>query len=99
MSDGFDVKYQGVDDTTMTLKQQTEVVARAIEELDAKIQVVKQDFIGQTAEEYDAKMKQWRLNVADMRKLLSQAEVTLATIRNNYALTDNREAMDWSAIQ
>lgn len=99
MSDGFDVKYQGVDDTSMTLQQQTQVVANAIEELDAKIRAVKQDFVGQTAEQYEAKVAQWRLNVADMRKLLSQAETTLATIRNNYALTDNREAMNWAAIQ
>ena len=99
MSDGFDVKYQGVDDTSMTLQQQIQVVANAIEELDAKIRAVKQDFVGQTAEQYEAKVAQWRLNVADMRKLLSQAETTLATIRNNYALTDNREAMNWAAIQ
>ncbi|MEY9213888.1 WXG100 family type VII secretion target [Thermobifida halotolerans] len=99
MSDGFDVKYQGVDDTTLTLRQQTDRVAKAIEDLDMKIQAVKQDFIGQTADQYEAKVKQWRMNVEDMRRLLGQAETTLQTIRNNYAYTDNRKAMDWSAIQ
>jgi WXG100 family type VII secretion target len=95
---GFDVSYGRVDDATMELGQQTEAVARRIEELDAKMRVVLDDLEGATKENYEAKVKSWRLNVADMRLLLGKAQNALNDIRNNYSGTDRNEAMNWSAL-
>jgi WXG100 family type VII secretion target len=95
---GFDVSYSYVDEATQALRVQTDTVARAIEDLDAQMQPVKADLEGATADNYDAKVKQWRMNVADMRTLLNRAEMALNTIRNNYSGTDSREAMEWAAL-
>lgn len=95
---GFDVSYGHVDDATMRLGQQTEAVARQIEELDLKMQTLLADLEGETKENYEAKVKAWRLNVADMRTLLGKAQNALADIRNNYSGTDRREAMNWAAL-
>ncbi|TDQ44658.1 WXG100 family type VII secretion target [Actinorugispora endophytica] len=97
MSD-FSITYSRVDQATQDVQQQTEAVSRAIEELDGKIQAVRQDFIGSTAEQYDAKVKYWRSNVDDMRYLLGKAQAALNSIRNNYSATDGREAMRWSEL-
>lgn len=95
---GFDVSYGHVDEATTRLVQQTEAVARQIEELDAKMQAVLSDLEGETKENYETKVKSWRMNVADMRTLLGKAQVALNDIRNNYSGTDRREAMNWSAL-
>ena len=95
---GFDVSYGHVDDATMRLGQQTEAVARQIEELDAKMQKLLADLEGETKENYEAKVKSWRMNVADMRTLLGKAQNALNDIRNNYSGTDRREAMNWASL-
>ncbi|MFL1376764.1 MULTISPECIES: WXG100 family type VII secretion target [unclassified Nocardiopsis] len=95
---GFDVSYAHVDEATTRLVQQTEDVARQIEELDAKMRAVLADLEGETKENYEVKVKAWRLNVADMRTLLGKAQVALNDIRNNYSGTDRREAMNWAAL-
>lgn len=96
--DGFDVSYGYVDEATQALRVQTETVARAIENLDAQMQPVKADLEGATADNYDAKVRSWRMNVEDMRTLLGRAEFALNTIRNNYSGTDSREAMEWASL-
>ncbi|MCY9784011.1 WXG100 family type VII secretion target [Nocardiopsis sp. EMB25] len=96
--DGFDVSYAYVDESTQQLRVQTETVANAIENLDMQMQTVRADLEGATAEAYDAKVKQWRLNVADMRTLLGKAEMALNQIRNNYSGTDSREAVEWASL-
>ena len=95
---GFDVSYGRVDEATMRLVQQTEAVARQIEELDTKMRAVLSDLEGETKENYEVKVRSWRMNVADMRTLLGKAQVALNDIRNNYSGTDRREAMNWSAL-
>ncbi|MFI6576136.1 WXG100 family type VII secretion target [Nocardiopsis sp. NPDC050513] len=96
--DGFDVSYAYVDEATQQLRVQTDTVANAIETLDMQMQTVRADLEGATAEAYDAKVKQWRLNVADMRTLLGRAEMALNQIRNNYSGTDSREAVEWASL-
>ncbi|MBB6119146.1 WXG100 family type VII secretion target [Nocardiopsis algeriensis] len=95
---GFDINYGPVEDAKGMLRTQTEAVARQIEELDAQMQAVRSDLEGATAENYDAKVKSWRMNVEDMRVLLAKAEIALGQIAQNYSTTDNREAMNWSAL-
>ncbi|MEV2275678.1 WXG100 family type VII secretion target [Nocardiopsis sp. NPDC049922] len=96
--DGFDVTYAYVDQATQQLVTETQNVANAIETLDSQMQAVRADLEGATAEAYDAKVKQWRLNVADMNVLLGRAQAALNEIRNNYSGTDGREATEWAAL-
>lgn len=95
---GFEVSYAHVDEATVRLSQQTEAVARQVEELDAKMQVLLADMAGQMKENYQTKVSSWRLNVEDMRMLLGKAQSALNDIRNNYSGTDSREAMNWAAL-
>ncbi|WP_028649444.1 WXG100 family type VII secretion target [Nocardiopsis sp. CNT312] len=95
---GFDVTYAYVDEATMNLRAQTTNVANAIEQLDAQMQAVMSDLAGATADNYQAKVNSWRMNVADMQALLGKAEMALNSIRNNYAATDSREAMQWADL-
>ncbi|MFV2198991.1 WXG100 family type VII secretion target [Nocardiopsis sp. LOL_012] len=95
---GFDVTYAYVDEATMNLRAQTTNVANAIEQLDAQMQAVMSDLAGATADNYQAKVSAWRMNVADMQTLLGKAEMALNSIRNNYAGTDSREAMQWADL-
>ncbi|MFD6952320.1 hypothetical protein A6A08_24730 [Nocardiopsis sp. TSRI0078] len=95
---GFDVSYAYVDEATSELRTQTKAVQDQIESLDSQMQVVKADLDGAMAAEYDRKVASWRANVADMQLLLGKAEAALNEIRNNYASTDGREAMNWQAL-
>lgn len=95
---GFDVSYGQVDEATSRLSQQTDAVARQIEDLDQKMQTLLADMAGEMKENYQTKVSSWRLNVADMRFLLGKAQSALNEIRNNYSGTDRREAMNWSAL-
>lgn len=95
---GFDISYGRVDEATQLLHQQTEAVAKQIEDLDQKMQVVLADTAGETKESYQKKINSWRLNVDDMRSLLQKAEMALDKIRHNYSGTDRRQAMNWDAL-
>ncbi|NYH54476.1 MULTISPECIES: WXG100 family type VII secretion target [Nocardiopsis] len=95
---GFDVSYAYVDEATDELRTQTKAVQDQIESLDSQMQVVKADLDGAMAAEYDRKVASWRANVVDMQLLLGKAEAALNEIRNNYASTDGREAMNWQAL-
>jgi WXG100 family type VII secretion target len=95
---GFDVSYAHVDEATNRLRQQTETVARQIEELDQKMQTLLADMSGDMKENYQIKVASWRTNVQDMRFLLAKAEKALNDIRNNYSGTDRREGMNWAAL-
>ncbi|WP_159941002.1 MULTISPECIES: WXG100 family type VII secretion target [unclassified Nocardiopsis] len=97
---GFDVSYGYVDDATVQLRTQTDAVARQIEELDSKMQTIiaNEALVGEMATNYNTKVSAWRKNVEDMRLLLAKAELALNEIRNNYAGTDRREAMNWAAL-
>ncbi|RCV48555.1 WXG100 family type VII secretion target [Marinitenerispora sediminis] len=81
------------------MSQQTEVVARAIEDLAAEMQRIKQMNIGFMSDEYDAAIARWRLNVEDMRTLLKSGAFALGSITENYNNTDRREAANWQALQ
>lgn len=95
---GFDISYAHVDEATMRLVQQTDAVAKQIEDLDMKMQTILADMEGETKDNYQTKVAQWRLNVSDMRVLLSKAQSALNDIRNNYSGTDRRQAMTWAAL-
>jgi WXG100 family type VII secretion target len=95
---GFDVSYARVDQATIELRVQTDTVAKAIEDLDIQMRSIKQKLEGAMADSYDAKVAQWRTNVADMRTLLTRAEMALNSIRDNYQGTDSREAMEWASL-
>ncbi|GAB3208494.1 WXG100 family type VII secretion target [Marinactinospora thermotolerans] len=99
MTDGFSMKYQGAALTEDALRQQTEVVAKAIEDLAARMQVIKQQNIGFASDEFDTAVAKWRLHVDDMRTLLNSGQLALGNIAQNYNATDRREAARWQALQ
>ncbi|GHC72911.1 hypothetical protein GCM10007079_06430 [Nocardiopsis terrae] len=95
--DGFEITYSGADDAGLDLRKQTDVIAAAIDELDAKVRVVKADWIGEASEQYDERLAAWRRNVADMRALLGHAQVSLGDITDRYRRGDLQEAGNWQA--
>ncbi|MFC7326849.1 WXG100 family type VII secretion target [Marinactinospora rubrisoli] len=99
MTDGFSIQYAGTTMGEEALRQQTEVVANAIETLATQMMSVKSQNLGFTAEDFDAAIARWRLNVEDMRTLLNSGQLALGDIAQNYDYTDRREAASWQALQ
>ncbi|WP_017572555.1 WXG100 family type VII secretion target [Nocardiopsis halotolerans] len=95
---GFSVSYAHVDEATQNLVAQTKAVQNQIESLDAEMAQIKPQLAGAMAEEYDRKVASWRANVVDMQTLLGKAQDALNQIRDDYAGTDAREAMNWQAL-
>lgn len=95
--DGFEITYSGADDAGLDLRRQTEVIAEAIEELDAKVRSVKSEWVGEAANQYDERVAAWRRNVADMRALLGNAQLSLDDITDRYRRGDLQEAGNWEA--
>ncbi|MEU3019257.1 MULTISPECIES: WXG100 family type VII secretion target [unclassified Nocardiopsis] len=95
--DGFEIKYSGADDAGIDLRRQTDIIEQAINELDAKVQAVKADWVGEAANQYDQRLASWRRNIADMRALLGHAQVSLGDITERYRRGDLQEAGNWSA--
>ncbi|MEC3893478.1 WXG100 family type VII secretion target [Nocardiopsis alba] len=95
--DGFEIKYSGADDAGIDLRKQTDIIEQAINELDAKVQAVKSDWVGEAADQYDQRLLAWRRNVADMRALLGHAQVSLGDITERYRRGDLQEAGNWNS--
>ncbi|MFC3995820.1 WXG100 family type VII secretion target [Nocardiopsis sediminis] len=94
MSD-FSVIYAGMDESAMDLRQRTQDIRNSLQDLQTQMNTVRSELDGSTADNYDAKMAQWQLNVQDMEFLLTQAEQALNFIRENYKNTDNKLSMEW----
>ncbi|MDA2809216.1 WXG100 family type VII secretion target [Nocardiopsis sp. RSe5-2] len=94
--DGFEIKKSGAQTAGLDLRQQTEVIANAIEELDRRVRRVKDGWVGEAADQYDVRIANWRKNVEDMRTLLNQAQVSLDDIVDRYNRGDLQEAGNWS---
>jgi WXG100 family type VII secretion target len=95
---GFDVSYAEVDQATIELDTQTKAVRKQIEDLDSEMQSLRSQLDGAMFEQYQVKMASWKANVTDMETLLGKARVALNSIREDYAGTDGREAMNWQAL-
>jgi len=91
----FSVRYSGMDDSAFDLRARTQDIRNSLDELATKMAVVRGELDGATAEQYDASMAQWRLNVQDMEFLLTKAEQALIMIRDNYKNTDNKLSLEW----
>lgn len=95
--DGFEIAYGGADEAGIDLKRQTDRIEEAIDELDSKVRTVKADWIGDAAEQYDERVREWRRNVEDMRKLLGHAQLALGDITDRYRRGDLQEANNWQS--
>ncbi|MFW5415970.1 WXG100 family type VII secretion target [Nocardiopsis sp. CNT-189] len=93
----FSAKYGGMDTAGLDLRQATEEVARAIEELDGKVKSIKSEWVGDASEQYEVAIANWRKNVDDMRVLLTSAQVSLDDITERYKRGDLTEAGVWSS--
>ncbi|WP_017591951.1 WXG100 family type VII secretion target [Nocardiopsis potens] len=92
----FSAKYGGMDTAGLDLNQATNDVARAIEDLDDKVRSIKNEWVGDAADQYEVAIANWRKNVDDMRVLLASAQVSLDDITERYKRGDLGEASVWS---
>ncbi|GLU50465.1 WXG100 family type VII secretion target [Nocardiopsis ansamitocini] len=96
MSD-FNMTYQGIVNSGDMLRQETQTVQKAVEDLAQQMQSVRANMDGVTADQYDAKMAKWNLNLQDMNILLGKAQMSLNKILSDYQQGDHRIATrHWS---
>ncbi|HEY3506077.1 MAG TPA: WXG100 family type VII secretion target [Actinocatenispora sp.] len=92
------VHYEGVDNAGEALGAATKAIEQVLEDCTTTLNTVKNQWYGNSADQYVVQQNAWNTATDDMNTKLAQNTVNLSTIRENYSQTDNGLALTWGEI-
>jgi WXG100 family type VII secretion target len=92
------VHYAGVDNAGEALGAATKAINDVLEELATSLNAVRNQWVGNSSEQYTTLQSRWNQAAGDMSTQLGKNQVNLAAIRENYSSTDSGLALTWSEI-